>query len=390
MNRLYLLLCVLIFALPCCRKPYNPSVISSPASYLVVEGVINSGQDSTIVRISKTVSLAGTTTVNPMLGATVNVESDQQNTYPLIDNNSNGYYGAAPLNLSASQKYRLRIVTAEGKQYLSDFVAVKATPPIDSIGFTVQNKNVKLYINTHDPANNTHNYRWDYVETWEFHSMYQSYYVLDPSTNTIVHRRPGQGVYYCFNTHASSNILLASTTKLTQDVVYQSPLLSIPITSEKVEIKYSILVRQYALNTDAFNFYQNLQKNNEQLGSIFDSQPSQLNGNIHNVNDPTEPVIGFITVTNVQSKRIFISNDAIPKYTVPDYPYQCEEDTALYANKFGYNDVQNILINQPLTDVPTFAVMATSPTGIIGYGYSTPGCVDCTLRGSPNVPAFWK
>jgi hypothetical protein len=390
MSRLYMLFYVLLFALLCCRKPYNPPVISSPNSYLVVEGVINSGQDSTIIKLSSTVKLNAKTTINPVLGATVSVESDQQNSYPLIDYSSNGNYASAPLNLSPSKKYRLKIVTADGKQYFSDFIAVKPTPAIDSIGYTLQNNVVHLYVNTHDPANSTHYYRWQFDEAWQFHSLYQSYFVLDPGTNTIVHRGPNQGVYYCFDYNSSSNVILTSTTKLTQDVVYQYPLTSIPITAERLEMKYSILVRQYALTTDAYNFYQNLQKNTEQLGSIFDSQPSQLNGNIHNVNDPNEPVIGYITVTNVQSKRIFISNDVLPKYTVPDYPYQCEEDTAFYVNKFGYNDVQNILINQPLTDVPTFAIYATSLTGIIGYGYSTPRCVDCTLRGSTKTPLFWK
>jgi hypothetical protein len=381
---------LIIFALLCCRKPYNPPAIASPGSYLVVEGVIDSGNDSTFIKLSKTVNLNGKSTVNPVLGASVIVESDQNNSFPLLDVNGNGNYSSAPLNLPATQKYRLKINTSDGKQYLSDFIAVTPTPPIDSIGYVMQNGAAQLYLNTHDPANNTHYYRWEYTETWIFHSKYQSYWVLDPNTNTIIHRTDNQAIYNCFGNDTSSFILLGSTTKLKQDVIYQTPLIKIPITSEKFEVKYSILVKQYALTSGAYEFYQNLQKNTQQLGSIFDAQPTQLNGNIHNVKDANEPVIGFLTVTNVQSKRIFLLNNIIPPFTQPIYPFDCEQNEAFYSNKQGYNDVQNILINPPLTDLPTYAIFATSPTGIIGFGYSTPICVDCTLRGTTKIPTFWK
>src|ERR1700688_4187999 len=122
---------LIVFSLLCCRKPYNPPAIASPGSYLVVEGVINSGNDSTIIKLSKTVNLRGKNTVNPVLGASVFVTSDQGNQFFLTDE-GNGNYSSAPLNLSASQKYQLAINIDPTHQYQSDFVAVKPTSPIDS------------------------------------------------------------------------------------------------------------------------------------------------------------------------------------------------------------------------------------------------------------------
>jgi hypothetical protein len=268
-------------------------------------------------------------------------------------------------------------------------MVVKATPPIDSIGYTVQNNGIQLYVNAHDPANITHYYRWDYNETWKFHSRYESQFMLDLSTNLIVPRPSDKQVYYCYANDASSNILLNSTAKLSNDVVYQSPLTTIPFNSEKLEVTYSILVRQYALTGDAYQFYENIKKNTEQLGSIFDAQPSQLQGNIHNTADAGEPVIGYLSATNVQSKRIFLTSAIVPVNTSTVYPYDCEQDTARYLNKAGYNDVQNILINQPVTDLPTRALF--TPLGVIyGFLYSSPACTDCTIRGTVQTPSFWK
>jgi len=380
---------LLMLCLFCCKKPYNPPVIASTNSYLVVEGIINSGNDSTTIKLSKTVNLNSAITLNPLLGAIVTVESDQNNSFQLIDFHDNGTYAAPALNLVATQKYRLNITTPDGHHYLSDYVAVKNTPPIDSIGYTIKDGAVQLYLNTHDASNNTRYYRWDYREDWIFHAKYRSEYMLNTATSTIVPRPLSQQIYYCYANDLSSHLLLNSTAKLVKDVVYQTPLTNVPLNSEKLELTYSIYVKQYALTPDAYQFYLNMQKNTEQLGSIFDAQPSQLAGNIHNVTNPNEPVIGYISVTNSQSKIFYLTSAIVPSGTNPTYPYDCEQDTALYRNKQGYNDVQNVLIDQPITDLPTDALF--TPMGVIyGFLYSSIDCTDCTLRGTLQKPPFWK
>src|SRR5258708_2508124 len=77
---------MLIMFMISCRKPYNPPAITAPGSYLVVEGVINAGADSTNIKLSKTVNLSGTVTANPILGAALTVESNHNNIYPLTVN----------------------------------------------------------------------------------------------------------------------------------------------------------------------------------------------------------------------------------------------------------------------------------------------------------------
>jgi len=44
---------LLIFLGIACKKPYNPPAIAATGGYLVVEGVINAGSDSTFIKLSK-------------------------------------------------------------------------------------------------------------------------------------------------------------------------------------------------------------------------------------------------------------------------------------------------------------------------------------------------
>ena len=118
--------------------------------------------------------------------------------------------------------------------------------------------------------------------------------------------------------------MLGSTAKLSQDIVYL-PIASIPKDHGSLSVLYSIKVKQYAWTKEGYNFLDIMRKNTEIVGSVFDAQPSQLNGNIHCVTDPTEKVIGYFNISPVREKRIFINNSE-----VPDWRY---ESGLLFGNR---------------------------------------------------------
>ena len=389
----YILL--LITAGSACVKPYNPPAITGKGSYLVVEGEIHAGSDSTTITLSRTVNVSGTNTADPVLQAIVAVVSDQGVSFPLTET-TEGNYISPGLNLDVTRQYRLSIKTTNNEQYQSDLVPIVVTPPIDSVGYNIVNDpipGIQIYANSHDATNRVKYFRWDYSETWEFHPKYVSYYISNGSA--IVLRTQAQDVSTCFNSDVSSDIVLGSTAKLQQDVLYQSPITFIASTSEKIEDDYSILLHQYALTADAYNFWVSLRTNTEKLGSIFDAQPSQITGNIHCITNPPEPVIGYVSACTVSSKRVFIPNYKLPLW-VPDYPYACNLRLVYYVPPCpvpcGIDDVATLLI--PLTSPlkPTVAYGA-APVSIgtpIGYYATTLECMDCTMRGSTTPPRFWQ
>lgn len=382
-------LLLLTTVLYCCKKPYTPAVLAAKNSYLVVEGIIDIGTDSTVVKLSRTVNIANVVTTNAVAQATVTIESDQNDKYTLAEIKK-GSYAMPGLNLPATtKKYRLRIKTADNQEFLSDFEEAKVTPPIDSIGFSENRTGLQIYANAHDDSNQTHYYRWDYDEAWQFNAKYESLFITNGTA--IVLRRPDQSVYRCFNSDTASTIVLGSSIKLSQDKIYQNPITTIASTSEKIGIKYSIMLRQYALSTNAYNFWVNLKKNTEQLGSIFDAQPSNINGNIHNVADATEPVIGYISVSTVSRKRIYITKAQLPSSFKLQYPYDCQLDSMYYSRPpLGGNDVAAGLIPLTSTEIPvvSFSISGSASPG--GFMSSSKECVDCTLRGTKKQPAFWQ
>ncbi|MBS1532436.1 MAG: DUF4249 domain-containing protein [Bacteroidetes bacterium] len=387
-----LLLVSLSYACMGCKKLYAPKAAASVSNYLVVEGMINTGADSTIIRLSRTVPLASKTTSRPELHAIVTLQSDAGDSYIMTESGS-GYYKAPGFNTAKKASYELKIATAEGEAYQSDMVPAKTSPPIDSVYYRVKSDGVQVYADTHDPANATRYYRWDYNETYQYRSAFESYfYHARIPQDTIVPRPQSDGIFVCYRSDTSSSIILNTSEKLAVDIITQNPVTFIASTSEKLESRYSILVKQYALSEEAFNYFQQLKKNTEQLGSVFDPQPSELPGNIHCLTDPAEAVLGYITAGRPSEARIFIDNRYLPAWHAST-PYEgCKIDTDLYKavlpNGVIENDVQINLYSG--YEIPLYAV--TPPTGvpILGFGASIAPCVDCTLRGTNKKPAFWQ
>jgi hypothetical protein len=374
---------ILVIAAGACKKPFvPPDTLNNSGKYLVIDGVINAGNDSTFIKLSRTKKFENGIVIDHETGAQLQVEGDDNSSYPLVETVP-GTYVTSGLNLNSAHKYRLRIKTTNSKEYLSDFVVVKNSPPIDSVGFAAQPSLLTIYANSHDATNATKYYRWEYTEAWQFHSTYESFW------DGTAPRAKENYVYFCYGKDTSSYITLANTTKLTNDVVYQTPITTIDPSSEKIEIRYSIEVKQYALTSDAYSFWDNLHKNNETNGTIFDSQPSDNQTNYHCLTDPGELVVGYLSVGSVATKRIFIDRDQLLKSYNPQYAYAngCQVDTAYYAkSQYG-------IFTPPMTfvaldglffpPIPPFG----APTAIT---YSTRDCADCTARGVVQPPPFWR
>ena len=375
-----------------CKQAYTPPAITTSVSYLVVEGVINNSSDSTIIKLSHTVNIASKVKSSPVLNATVAVQGDQNVTYPLTEK-SNGSYFATNLNLDSAHKYRLIITTADNKQYYSDYVPVLNSPPLDSVYYTLSNNTVNINTVTHDASNKVKFFRWDYKETYIIYSAFQSDYKSD-GYNIYLRDFVNDNIYQCWASDTSSTIVLNSTDKLNESLLINNIVTFFPQNSEKVGYRYSIIVNQYALTTEAYNFWTNLKKNTEKLGSIFDAQPSQINGNIHCSSNPAEPVIGYISAGTVASKRIFINHEQLPKMAPNFSTASCELDSIWYCTPYTCEDEVDEVINYKRGNFGVIIIpirqFKDSKDKLLGYLGTSPYCADCTLRGTNRKPDFWK
>jgi len=367
-----------------CKQEYIPEVEEKNIRLLVVEGFLNSGQGQTKIRLSRTVNLTEIVVTKGEVGAQVRVEGENGSTFTLTGNTS-GEYSIAQLTLTDNVKYRLWIKTTDGKEYASDYTSIKYTPPIDSITWIRESNGVRLYVSTHDPQNATRYYQWEHEETWEFRSAFGSSLKYISNGVRIVavdYRFPDQSVdttiYKCWKTVNSTSIIVGSSERLIADVIYL-PFHFVGQGSEKLSVLYSVNLKQNAISHEKYLFLEKMKKNTEQLGSLFDPQPTQLSGNIHCLTDPNEVVIGFVEISQQQTKRKFIYRNEVGSW---NYVTGCFE-----------NEIDNLpdsIAKYGLGLSPTIPTLRTPFGAILKFNAAPePDCVDCRIGRTNQRPSFW-
>ncbi|GAB3994348.1 hypothetical protein GCM10028807_31900 [Spirosoma daeguense] len=351
-----------------CIDPYRPPEITSPGSYLVVNGFFNSAPGTTsTIQLSRTQNLTDTKAPTLESKATVTIESKSNAIYTLREGTP-GSYTLAGVTPVSGETYRLHVKT-KGVDYYSDYVPVVTTPPIDSVSWDALTDGLQISVNTHDPKNSTRYYRWEYEATWEYYNIFNSGYEL--RNNQIVER--AIPINRCWNSESSTNIITTSTVRLSQDIVRKYPLTFIPQSSIKLGVRYSILVKQTSLTQTGFDYYDQLAKITQNIGSIFDPQPSQIVGNVHSSAGASDLVMGFFRVGNIQTKRIFINKSQLPGWYTITGLEDCRIDTTSRAD---------ILRDKP--------AIIDRIEGSPEYLTTSEYCVDCRLRGGVlTKPAFW-
>ncbi len=373
---------VLAFA---CREKYVPTLNEPTTGYLVVEGFINSGSGPTVINLTRSTKISGAASIVKETKALVRVENKANTTsFPLTETSS-GIYTNPQLSLNSSDQYRIYIKTTDGKEYVSDYSAVRRTPDIDSLSWRMENGGIQTYANTHDNQNKTKYYLFKYEETWEFTSRYPTqlkiYNDRQGVPNHVGYRDSSNPIYdpklfRCWKTNIPTTIMTYTTEKLSQDAVSLYPLAYIEPASWKLGILYSIILKQYALSQEYFRFLDQMRKNTEQLGSIFDAQPSENIGNLRCLSNANERVIGFVEVSEEKQQRIFISNAQVPGW---GYNNQCEDQVAIP------NQPDSIKIANGLPTTVAFG----GRSGLDVVYFAPALCVDCTLRGVNTKPSFW-
>ncbi|MFD0749058.1 DUF4249 domain-containing protein [Mucilaginibacter calamicampi] len=383
----WMLLAVCVF-ISACKEKYVPIINDINPNYLVVDGFINIGADSTIFKISRTFKLESKAVVTPERAAIVAVESDAGQSYILPELPAKpGTYAVPALNLDQSKKYRLRVRTKDNREYLSDFVESKVSPPVE-LTYDFRHDNLNIYSNTRDVTSKSRYYNYTYTETWQYRTKQLSEWKIE-NHQLIKRMFPKDDIFNCFHYASSGSINIASTVTLTEDRLADNLLVDIPSTSEKVGIEYSILVKQTVLTKDGFEFYNTLKKNTQNVGSIFDAQPSQLFGNIHCTTNPAEVIIGFISAGTVTEKRITLVANSFPFTFIGPLPdrYCDEQVDTLYIST---GEVKRLLTDPTESEYITLYEL-TGPAGIYAYTATKERfCVDCRLQGGTTaVPPFW-
>ena len=393
--RSYVFYGLTVLSLTSCISPFEPKGVADTAGILVVEGLVVVNGKTTI-KLSRTIKLE-----DKFPKSAVYV---QNATVQLIDEKNHTIAEAKPqtinqkpvpgmyeidntISFNPDMKYALDIRIGNS-HYRSDFIAPVHTPEIDEVNWTVnEDKSVDIMVSTHDPANKTQYFFWNFEEIWEYTAPLFASQRYDP-VNKTVNMQDLYGPdnrYYCWGSGKSNSLLLGSSIQLSEAVIKDKKIHHITPYNLRFSYLYSILVRQYGIQKEAYDYFAYLQRNVDASGSMFAPQPSEKEGNIQCLSDPDESVIGYIAIAKEVTYRMFIDFSRLGLYKSKGCELLDEEGnptgviipdgkflhTLEDAYKAGYGIFEKLV-----------------PSGL--YRCLELRCVDCTYSGgTKNKPDFW-
>jgi hypothetical protein len=364
------LLLAFFFIICGCIKQFIPEV-SEDQDILVVEGLITDQPGQNEIKVSTSMPLGISSSANPVTGCTATITDNLGNIYNLQERDSGTYVADPSFQGVIGRSYTLHLKASSSyhnQTYESSAVLMNPVPPIDSLyyerlvlkrgddGFPT-GEGCQIYISTHDPGNMCKYYRWEFAETWEIRLPY------------IVPNK------VCWVTNKEGKINIKNMSSYSENIINHLPINYVSNETDRLKVRYSILVNQYSMNEDEFTYWDKLQSIVQQVGSLYDKIPASTPGNIRCIEKPSETVLGYFSASAVSSRRIFVNGYF---RGMPDLYSDCENASVSYFDSIpGLNHGVWVIIDEP-QPYPGFRILTF-----------TKGCADCTVRGTNIQPDYW-
>jgi hypothetical protein len=372
--------------------PYDVKV-KDYEDLLVVDALLTNEDKSHSVKLSRSIANLGD---QPKLieNAVVTILCDD-GTKEILKEVQPGVYKTDSINFKTEigKKYQLEIQTTNGKRYQSTECVLLPESEIKNIyyqkgSYITDNDQEVFGVDFFlDGDSEKDSYlRWMFEETWKFHTQYATLVGFNENKELI-------GIppvnYFCWKNERSNQIVVHSLKNQSSTELKGKKICFVQAgENDRFNMKYSILIKQLAISQEEYNFWNKLKASTEDVDDIFGTQPFSISGNVKNVNDDKEPVLGYFQVGTVVSKRLFLDYIAVKNLGLDKVYYSetCKLDT-INADGKPYTNLYDIYYDNVLNG--GYGLHDALPGGG-GLLLCLPECVDCTLTGSNKKPIFWE
>jgi hypothetical protein len=390
-----------VFFLCTCIDPYSPK-LKGYESLLVVEGLITDENSAYTVKVSRTIQ--GQDAIPTKVTDALVFITDGNGNRAELTTQGNGTYitDSKSFRGAVGRNYVLHVITSDGNEYESDQCMMQPVPDIDSIYYnkdseltnngTDTQEGIMFYVNSKG-IDNSHYYRWDYEETWKFKvpTPKRFDYINDTTILAVANVKE-----FGWKSNKSNEVLIHSPLSGVTDGTMNKPIHFVASAkSDRLSLQYSILIRQYSISKEEYDFWNSMEKVNNSGADIFASQPFPVISNIHNIRNSSELVLGYFQVSAVKQKRKFVSFSEIVALDMPTYHYPCErieKEPKDYKMQFGlaptWDDVYNMFcLNSNYYFVEPRYIPET--TKLLKLVFAKPECADSEITGTSIKPDFW-
>ena len=331
--KIYLAYLSVFIALSGCieRFDYSPDETGSPI--LVIDGGITNRQVKQMLRLSWSTKY-GLVPFVPNTNAFVTIIENGITVDTCLEISDGTYQiDGDIIKPQPGKQYSVQVKTPGGKIYRSEpetmpdrvkpdsaYFEMERSQIRNDAGTYVEKWNINVYVNTPIPTQHSSSYlRWRVSEAYDFFEL------------------------------KASNLDVPKTCYMTKDITYQDiqlfngedlsggylehKLVTTRTTEPTYEFTYVhyFNISQFCITRKAFEYWTRLKMVTNPTGSFIDTPPAAIIGNVHNLDDNAEVVLGYFEVSTEEIARVkTVPPGMLPyyapnpcKYPFPNYCFDC-------------------------------------------------------------------
>jgi Domain of unknown function (DUF4249) len=321
-------ICLFALSFATCVSEYPLDNDIIPAEFLIVDGIINNdlkGDSSNyVVQLSESKLLSTNTAYQiPLTGATMTITVNDKEVLPLFEREKGSYYLNRTDVFKVGNSYKLQFQNGENKyesttEILPDTVGIQKLYSELSEKPTAENA-YEIFVDVQDDPKVRNYYKWS-VKQWEMQQYCQFCYRAGrtETCNSDIYASPGAEILrnnYCNS--GCYDIISFKPNNSISDIFFDGRLLikkSLVITPYIFSSGTLIEVNQSSVTPQYFAFLDLLKSQSLNTGGLADTPAALLVGNVKKVSGTPQKILGYFSVTNTVSQRIWIDRkDAIGK-----------------------------------------------------------------------------
>jgi hypothetical protein len=342
--RLTIFITFILTGLSACVEPYSVNFGASQ-EYIVVDGVVTDMEGPQFITLSKTNPQAknesseftqtiwtkGLSTL-PLTKARVKVIVNGSQSYDLTEYEPGVYQLPLSFRGKVGESYQLQFQTENGKRYKSSAEKMLPVTPVKRAYDVFNPKGISklaeyygdytpsndIYLDFDDPAAERNFYRWQWT-LWEVQKTCATcnqgkYYLFEAENGTDGDcfkdlTLKFNNVYdytcedLCWDIFYSKDITIFSDIYTNGQTQKDKLVAQIPLFQSN---PCMVSLQQNSLTPNAYRFLKLIQDQAVNSGTLADTPPAPIQGNVVNVNSKNELIIGFFTASSVAEYRTML------------------------------------------------------------------------------------
>lgn len=293
-----------------CIDPYDYH-FEEKSHYLVVEGYVTTQPGPHLIKLTSTRNIYNKENQYKLYieSADVSVVDEEGTAARFRESTPGLYYSDSSFVAQPGKKYKLRIVGFGGRTYESTEEEVFPASEINMVNVVYAEKktvsergfirdikgfNVSAFISDDPDVRNQYLMR-----------VNLTYLML---TNPA----PKPCCEMCWIGERLPDFEVFKDQFINGQLNVQVPIAFFPTRPKYFYDRVYVEAEQLSLSPAAYTFWRSLYEIKNLQGGLFDPVPAGLAGNISNVDNKTEPVIGYFFVSDVAKKGVFVDREILP------------------------------------------------------------------------------